>query len=318
VVESEGGHGSGVLISPDGLVLTAAHVVRSAGEMKVRLQDGSRLDAAVVRLDADTDVALLRLQKPSGPTSCLALRQTPVGTGEEVYAVGAPLDRSLAFSLTRGIVSGTREVRGQTLLQTDASINAGNSGGPLVDDSGRAVAIVRAKLVGTGVEGVAFGVPAPVALSRLGLAAGETTDAALFQAAPRSSDPAPVEDLADDLHPKERAEATSVSAPAHHVSAQVRFEPRQQADWPFWRKVGWVGGGVGVAAVAASAVAYWRSQETLTQPNFNILRTVNDAGWIITGAAAVLVVSSYALYEGPSARVTAAVGPTSVSLAGRF
>src|SRR5207247_10169200 len=110
-----------------------------------------------------------------------ARRRRPSGPGEGFHAVGAPRERSRAFSLTGGSVSGTREVRGATLLQTDASVNAGNSGGPLVDGSGRAVGIVRSKAVGTGIEGVAFGVPIMVAVARLAIAPGENTDGALLQ-----------------------------------------------------------------------------------------------------------------------------------------
>jgi len=316
VVESEGGHGSGVLISPDGLMLTAAHVVRSAPAMKVRLQDGTRLDGNVVRMDADADVALVRLQK-AGTTSCLVLRHAPVSTGEEVYAVGAPLDRSLAFSLTRGIVSGTREVRGATLLQTDASVNAGNSGGPLVDDIGRAVAIVRSKIVGTGVEGVAFGVPATVATDRLAIAPGEATDAVLLQAAPKQAEPVAFEDIADDLHP--RVVPTAARAPAQSVATRPRrSEPGGSTDWLRWRRVGYVAGGIGLATVLGTGIVYLKNEETLTQSRFNILRTFNDVGWVVTGAATALVVTSFVLYEAPDGRVAATVGPASVSLTGRF
>jgi serine protease Do len=316
VVESEGGHGSGVLISPDGLVLTAAHVVRSMPALRVRLQDGARLDAALVRLDPEADVALLRVQRPGG-TSCLTVRPSAVATGEEVYAVGAPLDQSLAFSLTRGIVSGTRQVRGATLLQTDASVNAGNSGGPLVDDAGRVVAIVRSKVVGTGVEGVAFGVPVSVAVTRLALVAGEATDPALFQSSARPAEPAALVDVADDLHPRP-VPTSAPAAPFVATRPRPRAEPVDQTDWRRWRQVGWVAGGIGLATVAGSTVAYARSKETLTQSRFNGLRTINDAGWMVAGAAAVLVVTSYILYEAPDRRLAAGVGPGSVSLLGRF
>jgi serine protease Do len=317
VIESEGGHGSGVVISPDGLVLTAAHVVRATPAVKVRLQDGTRLDGNVVRIDTDADVALLRLQK-AGVTVCLALRQTPVATGEEVYAVGAPLDRSLAFSLTRGIASGTREVRGTALLQTDASVNAGNSGGPLVDDSGRVLAIVRSKAVGTGVEGVAFGVPVAVATGRLALVPGEATDGVLFQAAPRQEAPVAFEDVADDLHPRVTVPVSRPSTPSVAARPRPRPQPGDQVDWLRWRKVGYVSGGIGLAAVLGSEIAYLKTQDTLKQSSFNALRTVNDIGWVVGAASLVLVVTSYVLYEAPDGRVSVTAGPSSVSLTGSF
>ena len=315
VVEVEGGHGSGVLISPDGLVLTAAHVVRSTQVADVRLQDGARLKAALIRIDPEADVALLKLPATSSPTSCLALRQTAVGTGEEIYAVGAPLDRSLAFSLTRGIVSGTREVRGATLLQTDASVNAGNSGGPLVDGSGRAVGIVRSKAVGTGIEGVAFGVPIMVA------APGENTDGALLQTtASRSTEaPAVVDDVADDLHPVYRP-PVAVSAPAQAVSARREASPSERIDWRHWRKIGWGLGAAGAGAVVGSTLAYALSHQ-LTQGRFDTLRAINDGGWIVAAGGLGLVISSYVFDDAPArrtARASIGVGPGSISVAGAF
>jgi len=119
----------------------------------------------VIRIDAEQDVALLRADWRQ-PSSCLPTRSEAAELGEEVYAIGAPFDRKLSFSLTCGIVSGMRELKGTRLVQTDASVNAGNSGGPLVDDKGRLVAVVRSKLAGFGVEGV----PGPAGRDSTGIA----------------------------------------------------------------------------------------------------------------------------------------------------
>jgi serine protease Do len=322
LVEMEGGHGSGLLISPDGLVLTAAHVVKSVRSAQVRLQDGTELGAVVVRLDADADVALLKLEKASLPTSCLALRHTPVATGEEVYAVGAPLDRSLAFSLTRGILSGTREVRGTTLLQTDATVNAGNSGGPLVDDSGRAIAVVRSKAVGTGVEGVAFGVPIMVAIARLGIRPDESTAPALLTPMAQAPDVAPaIDDVADDLHPVfHPAPLARGPAPASAVSARVQTPAGESTSWTRWRWAGWVTLAVGTVAVVGSTAGYGARNDRLTQREFNTLRTINDIGWVAAASGAIVVVSSY-VFEAPAGTRRSAslgVGPGAITFAGSF
>ncbi len=134
--------GSGVVISPDGLVLTAAHVVSPSGRTQVQVQKGNTVTASVIRTDVADDVALLKMDT-SPPTACLELRQEEARVGEEVYAIGSPLSTSLAFTLTRGIVSGIRVIDGKSYVQTDATVNRGNSGGPLIDGAGRAVAIVR-------------------------------------------------------------------------------------------------------------------------------------------------------------------------------
>ncbi len=96
-----------------------------------------------------------------------------MAVGADVYASGAPRSRDLSFSLARGIVSGLRLLNGLSYLQTDAAINSGNSGGPLVTAAGEAAAIVSFKLVGASIEGLAFGVPLGAGLNALGVASAE-------------------------------------------------------------------------------------------------------------------------------------------------
>lgn len=151
--------GSGVIISPEGHVLTAAHVARREQILSVTLESGIDPVAEVERVDPVVDVALLKI--PGSRHHCIPLHLgTDVGKGHEVFAIGAPLDDRLAGSVSRGIVSGRPTIEGQELLQTDASLNQGNSGGPLVDDAGSVVGLVVGKFFGLGVEGVGFAVPA--------------------------------------------------------------------------------------------------------------------------------------------------------------
>jgi hypothetical protein len=103
---------------------------------------------------------------------CLPSKLEPVAVGADVYAVGSPASRDLSFSLARGIVSGVRLLQGLQYLQTDAAVNSGNSGGPLVTASGEAAAIVSYKLVGVAVEGIAFGVPLAGGLDAIGVSLG--------------------------------------------------------------------------------------------------------------------------------------------------
>lgn len=141
--------GSGFIATPGGLVVTNAHVVAGTVDVQVILRDGSRVWARVVDADSLRDVALVRLPRGS-PYPSLAVESTSVvRVGESVWAVGFPYSESLAFTVTRGIVSGVRTLPdGSQFVQHDAAINPGNSGGPLVGESGRVLGINTWKLAG--------------------------------------------------------------------------------------------------------------------------------------------------------------------------
>lgn len=159
--------GAGVVVSPDGYVVTARHVVAGASIVTIRRDRGEAVAAKVVREARSADVALLSFPADGG--ACVAPRATGPVLGEDLYAVGTPLGESLAFSISRGIVSGLRQVEGLSVLQTDASFNRGNSGGPLVDAAGAWLGVVSAKVIGGGAEGLGFGIPTADALAALGL-----------------------------------------------------------------------------------------------------------------------------------------------------
>ncbi|MBR1835998.1 MAG: trypsin-like peptidase domain-containing protein [Kiritimatiellae bacterium] len=161
--------GSGVVISPDGELLTNHHVIDKAEEIRCLLSGGDSYAAEVVGFDQDLDVALLRLVRPEGapPLPFAKLSPDTLRIGDVVLAMGAPW--GLARSVTMGIVSCTDrylEGAGRYTLwyQTDAAISPGNSGGPLVDTSGR--------VVGINARGMTFGdqaftIPSPTVLEIL-------------------------------------------------------------------------------------------------------------------------------------------------------
>ncbi len=160
--------GSGVIVSEDGYAVTAAHVVSGLGEVPVSLHSGLQLTAQVVSVDVPQDVALIRL--PGRRHACLPVAgeaAPPVGT--EIYAIGAPAGEAFAYSVTKGIISGYRGWSGFSYLQTDASLNPGNSGGPILTHDGRVVGVVSWKVTAPGFEGLAFGVPINALSKRLGL-----------------------------------------------------------------------------------------------------------------------------------------------------
>lgn len=167
------GAGAGVFISPDGVLLTAEHVVSGLDEIVVKLRDGRSLPGRVLRRDAARDIAVVRVA--GAPESCVPVAAAWPEVGAEVFSVGAPAGDEFAFSVSRGIVSGAPTVDGRKMIQTDASLNPGNSGGPLVDAKGRLVGVVSGKIVGREIEGMGFAVHADTALAFLGLASGDVT-----------------------------------------------------------------------------------------------------------------------------------------------
>ena len=90
-------------------------------------------------------------------------------TGEDVFAIGTPSDISLGQSVTKGIISGKRKIGEKIYLQTDVTINSGNSGGPLLNENGEVIGMVTMKLVGDGIEGIGFCVPSNTIMDKLNI-----------------------------------------------------------------------------------------------------------------------------------------------------
>ncbi|AOF87435.1 peptidase Do family protein [Hydrogenophaga sp. RAC07] len=160
------GQGSGFIITPDGLVLTSAHVIQGAEQILVRLSDRREFKAQVLGADPLTDVAVLRVAGSNLPVVRLG-RVDDLQVGDPVLAIGAPY--GLEQTATQGIVSAKgRALPGESLvtfIQTDAAVNPGNSGGPLLDASGSVVGI-NAQIYSQsgGYQGLSFAIPIEVAL----------------------------------------------------------------------------------------------------------------------------------------------------------
>jgi len=155
-VETGGGQGSGFFVSPD-TVLTNKHVVEGNTAVMVRKSTGGTIHAEVINSSWDFDLAVLKLEvvNPTQVYLPLAL-SSDVHLGAEVIAIGSPL--GLRNTVTRGIVSGTRDYRGIAVIQTDAAINPGNSGGPLIDREGRVIGVNTMKLAGDALQSLSFAV----------------------------------------------------------------------------------------------------------------------------------------------------------------
>jgi S1-C subfamily serine protease len=165
-LEPGAGFGSAFLISPDGYALTAAHVVSGLKTVPARLRGGVVLEAEVVRLNVTADIALVKLPGSSYKPLVLALN-SPASIGTDVYAVGNPAAKELTASVSKGVVSGNREIEGRKFIQTDAAANPGSSGGPLLDKNGQVIGIISWKVAGPKFQGLAFAVPIQEGLDRM-------------------------------------------------------------------------------------------------------------------------------------------------------
>ena len=140
-LETAAGSGSGFFIDKNGHLLTNAHVVNGSKYARIKLQNGDKAVAEVVKVNEQADVALLKTALTDG--DALALRNgVALEVGSDVYAIGSPLG-VLNNSMTRGVLSADRVLQGKRVLQSDAAVTFGSSGGPLLDGDGRVIAITR-------------------------------------------------------------------------------------------------------------------------------------------------------------------------------
>ena len=165
VVGSSQSVGSGVCVAKDGYVLTNSHVINGGSNVKLYLYDGTTADADIIYEDTVMDIAIL---KSSKNMPYLSMKNTDdVKVGEDVLAVGTPISLTLTHTFTKGIVSAlnrTLKVSSnagvgymQNMIQHDASLNPGNSGGPVLDKTGQVIGINTLKI--SGGEGIGFAIP---------------------------------------------------------------------------------------------------------------------------------------------------------------
>jgi S1-C subfamily serine protease len=170
-IDTNYGDGTGFILNNNGIIITNRHVVSKTKKAQITLYDKTKLEATVLRRDTNADIAILSISSDLYSNS--KIKPLPIcyakypNLGENVIAIGNPL--SLSNTITRGIVSGIRENENQTLIQTDAAINPGSSGGPLLNKYGEVIGVVNSKIAGAGIQGLNFAVSIINALENLGI-----------------------------------------------------------------------------------------------------------------------------------------------------
>lgn len=152
-IKTPSGSGSGFIASADGLIITNNHVVENNETVEIHFPDGRTTVASPIKKGLSVlDVAYLKVD---GSKFDYLPMNTKCNTGDEVYAIGAPL--GLSESVSKGIISNCdRTIKGVKFIQTDAAVNAGNSGGPLINKKGEVVGLLTFKISAEGVEGLNF------------------------------------------------------------------------------------------------------------------------------------------------------------------
>lgn len=165
ILKRDKGHGTGFFISENGYLLTAAHVLGGFDTVNIEYAEDLVLKADLVKINYLLDIALLKVNGRGFPY--LKISANPISIGENVYSLGAPLHDMLNQSVSKGIVSGLREIDNVQLIQTDAAINPGNSGGPLIDQNACVVGLVTSKFFGSEVDNVGFATSLKWALDKM-------------------------------------------------------------------------------------------------------------------------------------------------------
>lgn len=166
---TDGGHGSGVIVGQEGLVLSAYHVVEGVNRIDVKFSTGLTLQAKIISYDEFNDVVLLDIVGEGFQALPLAKADEALPLGAEVATIGTPFELELGQSISKGILSGKRKKDERIYLQADISVSPGNSGGPLLNAKGEVIGIVQSKVVKAGVEGIGFAIPIERVKEKLGI-----------------------------------------------------------------------------------------------------------------------------------------------------
>jgi S1-C subfamily serine protease len=167
-IKVDDGHGSGIIISEDGYIVTNYHVVAGSKNIEVIFNDDTKATGKVIRHSTLADLALVKVEKNGLKALPLSDTKDPE-IGVDVWAIGTPRSLELGQTLSKGIVSSVRKANDLAYIQTDVTISPGNSGGALINRKGEINGIITSKLMGFGTEGVGFALQAYLVLEQLRL-----------------------------------------------------------------------------------------------------------------------------------------------------
>ena len=173
--------GSGFIYKTDknsSYIITNHHVIEDGTDFRVTYTDGESATAELLGSDEYADIAILKVEKRDNYNSSIIGKSDTMRVGDTTFTIGAPLGDVYSWTVTRGILSGKERLVEVSLsstyqtdyvmnvLQTDAAVNSGNSGGPLCNSNGEVIGVVNAKISSTGVEGIGFAIPIEVAVEK--------------------------------------------------------------------------------------------------------------------------------------------------------
>jgi S1-C subfamily serine protease len=165
-IKQESGHASGCIISNDGYIVTNYNVVEKEKEVQVILNDGEIKTAKVIRVNPEEDFALLKMEG-SGYKPLYIKANGTYKMGDDIFAVGTTGGGGLGQTVSKGIISSVRKLRGKDYIQMDVKINKGNHGGAVLNKDGDLIGIIYGKITGRNVESLGFALPAKKVLSSL-------------------------------------------------------------------------------------------------------------------------------------------------------
>ena len=298
LLRARDGIGSAVVISPDGFALTAAHVVAGQRSLTGVSRRGSSVKVTVVRVDERNDVALIKADVEA-PSPCLRPYAERALIGSDVFVLGSPAGEELSFSVAKGIISGYRSFAGARFVQLDASLNPGNSGGPVVNAEGFVVAIASWKVSHVAVEGLSFGVPVNTALTTLEVEEGTQSSADWAKRRgyrPLHTTPEPKARPPDkDLMRRQEIKRDLI------ISGAILL-------------------GFGVTAIVPTGAAAY-TRDSIGPGAWKVMTGINAAGWALGGIGAGLLTAGLVIPKRRRRRmknVAVLPGPERVVLSGRF
>ena len=156
-IKTENSHGNGFIINSEGYAVTSYQVIQGSKSIEAIFYNGQTIQANIVRIIPDVDLALIKLAGSVFPYLPLG-KLDDESIGKEIYAVGYSMSLHPLVSYTKGVISGIRKTGSVSLLQTNATLNRGNSGGPLVDMNGSVLGVVSFGLKKTDIEGLGFAI----------------------------------------------------------------------------------------------------------------------------------------------------------------